>query len=124
MQIGNRFAVTVQLQAIETLDFLQQRCHATPLVQQRQCLRELHLAIEFDKTDYITTATAAIAVEQALTGIDKEAWFMIGMQRTQSHQSTTAETPGRLPIMTLQIVQQSLLSKTVVESEIGEGALL
>ncbi len=62
--------------------------------------------IEFGKANHVTAATASVAIEQALSGIHQEAWFMIGVQRTQSHHSATAEMSGRLPIMSLQIIQQ------------------
>ena len=48
---------------------------------------------------------------------------MIGMQRTQPHQSTAAETPGRMPIMSLQIVQQRNLLLQLVESLTTHGLL-
>jgi hypothetical protein len=67
------------LHAIETCRFGQQRRQATPLVQQRQLLRELHLAIEFDKANHVTAPTTAVAVEQALAGIHQKAWFVIGV---------------------------------------------
>ena len=48
---------------------------------------------------------------------------MIGVQRTQSHQSAAAELPGRLPIMSLQIVQQRNLLFQLVESLATHGLL-
>ena len=79
--------------------------------------------IEFGKANHVTAATAAVAVEQVLAGVHQEAWFVIGVQRTQSHQSTTAEWPGRLPIMSLQIVQQRNLLFQLVESLTTHGLL-
>ena len=90
---------------------------------ERQSLRELHLVIEFGKANHVTAATTAIAVEQALAGIHEEAWFVIGVQRTQSHQSATAEMSDRLPIMSLQIVQQRNLVFQLVESLAIHGLL-
>src|SRR6266446_10214123 len=90
-------------------------------MQQRQSLRELHLVIEFGKANHVTAATTAIAIEQALAGIHQEAWFVIGVQRTQSHPSAAAEWPDRLPILSLQIVQQRNLLFQLVESWATHG---
>ena len=79
--------------------------------------------IEFGKANHVAAAAAAIAVEQALAGVHEEARFVIGMERTQSHQSTAAETPGRMPIMSLQIVQQRDLLLQLVESLTTHGLL-
>ena len=48
---------------------------------------------------------------------------MIGMQRTQSHPSAASELPGRLPIMSLQIVQQWDLLFQFVKSLATHGLL-
>src|SRR6266481_8475548 len=108
---------------METCGFVQQWRQATPVVEQRQRLRELYLVIEFDKANHVTAATTAVAVEQALAGVHQEAWFAIGVQRTQSHPSTAAEMSGRLPIMSLQIVQQRNLLFQLVESLATHGLL-
>ena len=92
-------------------------------MQQRHGLRELHLVIEFGKANHVTAAATAVAVEQALAGIHQEARLVIGMQRTQSHPSAAAELPGRLPIMSLQIVQQRNLLFQLVESLAIHGLL-
>jgi hypothetical protein len=92
-------------------------------MQQRQSLRELHLVIEFGKANHVTAATTAVAVEQALAGIHQETWFVIGVQRTQSHPSAAAELSGRLPIMSLQIVKQWDLLFQLVESLATHGLL-
>ena len=123
VQIGNRLAVAVQLHAIETRGFVQQRWQAAPLTQQRQSLRELHLVIEFGKANHVAAAATAVAVEQALAGIHQEAGLVIVMQRTQPHQSAAAESPGRPPIMGLQVVQQGNLLFQLVESLATHGLL-
>src|SRR6266478_1490083 len=92
-------------------------------MQQRQSLRELHLVIEFGKANHVTAATTAVAVEQALARIHQEAGFVIGVQRTQSHPSTAAELSRRLPIVSLQIVQQRNLLFQLVESLATHGLL-
>jgi hypothetical protein len=74
--------VTVQLHAIETSGLVQQWGHTPPLAKQRQSLRELHLVKDLDESNHVTTTAAAVAVEQALTGIDQEARFVIAVQRT------------------------------------------
>ena len=79
--------------------------------------------IEFGKANHVTAATTAVAVEQALTGIHQETWFVIGVQRTQSHQATAAEMSGRLPILRLQIVQQRNLLFQLIESLATHGLL-
>jgi hypothetical protein len=103
--IGNRLSMAVQLHAIETPSFVQQRRQATPLLQQRQGLWELHLALDFDGTNHVTAAAAAVAVEQALSGIHQEAWLVIVVQRAQPHPSTATESPNRSPIVCFQIAQ-------------------
>ena len=93
-------------------------------MQQRQRLRELHLAIEFDKANHVTTTTTAVAVEQALSGIHQEAGFVIGVQRTQPHPSTAAEWSSRhANHLSLQIVQQRNLLFQLVESLATHGLL-
>src|SRR5437879_2890687 len=61
--------------------------------------------IDLGKPSHIAAAATAVAVEQVLTGIHQEAGFAIGIQ-PQSHPSTATEGPDRLPILSLQIVQQ------------------
>jgi hypothetical protein len=93
------------------------------LAQQRQSLRELHLVIEFDEANHISTAAAAIAEEKLFVGVHQEAWFAISMQRTQPHPSATAERPCRLPIMRLQITHERDLLFQVVEGLAIHGLL-
>jgi hypothetical protein len=108
---------------METCGFVQQWRQATPVVEQRQRLQEPHLVIKFGKANHVTAATTAVAVEQALAGIHQEAWFVIGVQWAQPHQSTAAELSGRPPIMSLQIVQQRNLLFQLVESLATHGLL-
>src|SRR6266566_1580056 len=84
-------------------------------MQQRQSLRELHLVIEFGKTDHIAAASTAVAVEQVLAGIHQEAWLVIVVQRAQPHPSTAAESPNRLPMVCFQVVQQGNLLFEFIE---------
>src|SRR5687767_3605634 len=79
--------------------------------------------MEFHKANHVTATTTAIAIEQAFAGIHKKAWFVIGVQGTQSHQSTAAKLPGRPPIMSLQIVQQRNLLFQLVERLTIHGLL-
>src|ERR1700680_3954846 len=70
-----------------------------------------------------TAAATTVAVEQARAGVHQEAWFVIGVQRTQPQQSTVAEMSGRLPILSLQIVQQRNLLFQLIESLATHGLL-
>ena len=79
--------------------------------------------IEFGEANHIPAAATAVAVEQVFVGIHQEAWFVIVVQRTQSHQSAAAEWPGRLPIVCLQIVQQRNLLFQLIESLTTHGLL-
>src|ERR1700730_9955909 len=79
VQIGERLTMAVELNAIKTSGFVQQRPRTTPLAQQRHGLRELHLVIKFREANYITAAAPAIAVEKIVIGIHQEAWFVIGV---------------------------------------------
>ena len=63
--------------------------------------------IEFGEANHVSAATTAVAVEQVFAGVHQKAWLVICVQRAQSHQSAAAELPRRLPIMCLQIVQQT-----------------
>ena len=64
--LGHSVGVTAQLNVIKPCHLVQQRPHAAPLAQQSQRMRESHLMIEFCKTNHVTTATAAVAVEKIL----------------------------------------------------------
>ena len=79
--------------------------------------------IEFGEANHVTAAVAAIAVEEVLERIHQKAWFMIFVQRAQSHDSTPAECSGRPPILGLQIVQQRNLLFQLVESLTTHGLL-
>jgi hypothetical protein len=70
-------------------------------MQQRYGLRELHLVIQFGEANYVTAAATAIAVEQALVGIHQKAGLVIVMKWTQPHPPAAAQSPDRLPIMSL-----------------------
>jgi hypothetical protein len=94
------------MHSVKVRNYLEERCGSAPLSEQPQCLWEPDLVIEFGKTDHVTAAPAPIAIEQVLAGVENETGVVIGMERTQSHESTSAETPGRMPIMSLQVVQQ------------------
>ena len=95
----------------------------TPLAEQDQRLRELHLVIQFGEANYVTAAAAAITVEQVVERVHQKAGFMIFVQRTQAHDSTAAELSARSPIMGLQIVQQWNLLFQLVESLTTHGLL-
>jgi hypothetical protein len=105
MQIADCLTVAVQLHAIETCSFVQQRWQAAPLVQQSQGLRELHLVVEFGETNDVTTAAAAVTIEQILVGVNEKAGLPVGVQRTQSQKAAEADRPGLLPIVSLQVLQ-------------------
>jgi hypothetical protein len=79
--------------------------------------------IQFGKANHVTAATAAITVEQVFERIHQKAWLMIFVQRTQSHESTTADCSGRPPILGLQIVPQRNLLFQLVESLTTHGLL-
>ena len=71
--------------------------------------------IEFGEANHVPAAAAAIAVEEVFVGVHQEAWLVISVQRAQPHQSTAAEGPRRLPIMSLQIAHQGNLLFQLVE---------
>jgi hypothetical protein len=123
MQISDRFSMAVQLNAIKVCRFSPYGCQSAPLMQQRKCLREVHLAIEFHKADQVTAAATAIAVEQVFDGIQQKARFAIRVQRTQAHHPAETESPHRLPIMSLQIVCQGNLLFQLVEILTTHGLL-
>jgi len=108
---------------IETCHLLQQGLVTTPLVQQDQGLRELHLVIEFGEANHISAAATAVAEEKVFVGIHQETWFVISMQRAQPHPSATAEPPRRVPIMRLQITHEWNLLFQIVESLAIHGLL-
>ena len=53
----------------------------------------------------ITTAAAAVTVEQILVGVNEKAGLPLGVQRAQSQKAAEADRPGLLPIVSLQILQ-------------------
>src|ERR1700693_1914984 len=101
MEIGCRFGVALQLHAVETGGFVQQRSHTTPLAQQAQSFGEPHLVIELGEANHIAAAATAIAVEKILTGVHHETRLVILVKRAKPHPSTTAEAPCGLPMMSL-----------------------
>ena len=113
----------MQLDSIETCHLLQQRLGTSPLAQQRQGLRELHLVIEFRKANHVPAAATAVAVEEIFVGIHQEARFVILMQWTEPHPSATAKWPCRGPIMRLQIAHQRNLLLQLIESLTIHGLL-
>lgn len=123
MQVSDCLPVARQLKAIEIGGFLQERPHPTPLAQQRQRLRELHLVVEFSESNHIPATTAAVAVKQVLVGIYQEAGVVIRMQRTQSHPSATAQGPSRLPMVGLHIVAEPVCQplRRLLPAAVGVG---
>jgi hypothetical protein len=71
--------MAVQLKAIKLDGGVEQRRYTAPLSQQRQGLRESHLVVQFNEANHVTAAATAIAVEQALVGIDQKAWLVIAV---------------------------------------------
>ena len=61
--------------------FVEQRSHATPLAQQTQSLRELHVAIDLGEANHIAAAATAVTVEEILTGVHYEARLAILVKR-------------------------------------------
>jgi hypothetical protein len=96
----------VQLKAIKLDGGVEQRRYTAPLSQHSQSLRKSHLMVKFNEANHIPTTAAAIAVEQALVGIDQEAGLVVGVQRTQSQPAATSQCPRWPPFLRLQIIQQ------------------
>src|SRR5829696_1985327 len=113
----------MQLDAIELSRREHCRSHAIAAVQQSQSLWECRLMIQFGEANNIATATASVTVEQALVVIQQKAWFVIWMKRTQSHPSIPAQSPGRPPVMRLQIIQQRNSPLQFVNSPAIHGLL-
>src|SRR6478736_1406436 len=79
--------------------------------------------IEFDKTEDVSAASTAIAIEQAFVCIHQKAGLAVWVQRTQSHPSVSGELSNRPPILSLQIVQQRNPLLQIVESKASHGLL-
>src|SRR6266566_3493409 len=77
--------------------------------------------VEFDKANDVATATAAIAVEQVFVGVNKEAWLMVGVQRTKPQEAAEPDGSGLFPIVCLQILQQRNLLFQVIERSSSHG---
>ena len=108
---------------IEASGFVQQTRHATPLAQQSQSLRELHLVIEFGKANHIAAAAAAVTVEKILTGDPPESLACDPCRGHNPIHRPRLSRPAGLPIMGLQIVQQRNLLFQLVESLATHGLL-
>jgi hypothetical protein len=67
----------MQLTAIEVRGCGQHRYQTEPLVQQRHCLRELHLVIQFGEANDVTAAAAAVTVKQILAGIHEKTGLVV-----------------------------------------------
>src|SRR5687768_16047279 len=123
IKLRNRLGATLQLHTIELCAFPQQWWQAAPLAESRQRLRGLYLLIASGEANHVPAAAAAITIEQVFERIHQKAWFVIFVQRTQSHESSTAEPSGRAPIIGLQIVQQRKLLFQLVEGLTTHGLL-
>ena len=71
--------------------------------------------IQFREANHIASARAAVTVEQVLTRIHQKAWLVIGVQRTQPHETSAADAPGRLPVVGVQVIQQRNLLFQLIE---------
>ena len=94
-----------------------------PLLEQCQRFWKSHLVVEFGEANHITAATTAVAVEKVPAGIHQKAGLMIGMKGTQPHPPAAAQSPGRPPILSLQIVQQRNLLFQLVKNLATHGLL-
>ena len=79
--------------------------------------------IELREANHIPAAATAVAIEEVFVGIHQEAWFVIFVQRAQSHPSAATEWPCRVPIMRLQIAHEGNLLFQLVESLAIHGLL-
>ena len=100
----SRLRVTMKLYLVETHHIFQQgfaiggseKCHR---------ITKSHGEVEFDEANEIAATSAAIAVEKILGGVHQETGLVLGVQRTQSHQSPAGDAAGGFPILRLQVVQ-------------------
>src|ERR1700674_2934285 len=79
--------------------------------------------VEFDEGNDVTTATAALTVEQVFVGVNEKAGLMVGVQRTKPQEAAEADGPGLLPIVSLQILQQRNLLFQFIERSSSHGLL-
>jgi hypothetical protein len=114
--------MTVQLKAIKLDGGVEQRRYTTPLSQQHQSLRKSHLVVQLDEANHVTATAAAIAVEQALVGIDQKAGLVVGVQRTQSQPAATAQCPRWPPLLRLQIIQQRNCHAVLNEENVARNS--
>src|SRR6516225_2819491 len=61
---------------------------------------------QFDKTDQVTTAAAAVAIEQVFLRVDVERGLSFLMQGTQSHELGADADLMSSPVVPLQVLQQ------------------
>jgi hypothetical protein len=80
-----------------------------------------HGEVEFDEANEIAATSAAIAVEKILGRVHQEAGLVIGVQRTQSHQSPAGDAADGFPILRLQVVQQGNLLFECVDGRPRHG---
>jgi hypothetical protein len=75
LQIADGFRMAVELGVIEGRRLLQQPGNGNGcefLLEKRHRLVERQIEEELDKADQVSTAAAAVAVEQILSGVDVE----------------------------------------------------
>jgi hypothetical protein len=89
--------MTVELKPVKCSGLLQ-HCAAPgsselPL-EEGETLAEREMLGEFDKTNQVTAAAAAVAVEQILTGVDIEGRTMVAMQGTKPNELLLAGGVG------------------------------
>ena len=108
LEILHRFRMTVELKPVKCSGLLQHCADPgsgeLPL-EEGETLAEREMLREFDKTNQVTAAAAAVAVEQILTGIDVEGRTMVVMQGTKPNELLLAGGVGG-PVVLPQIVQQ------------------
>jgi hypothetical protein len=78
-EIGDSFGVARQLLLIKLCSLIQQARNTAALMQQGDRLREADTARKLNEPDHIAASSTAVAVEQALAGIDQKARFPVRM---------------------------------------------
>src|SRR5260370_23847091 len=86
-----------------------------------QRIKKSNGEVEFDEANEIAATSAAIAVEKILGRVHQEAGLVIGVQRTQSHQSPAGDAADGFPILRLQVVQQGNLLFECVDGRPRHG---
>ena len=79
--------------------------------------------LEFNEANHVAATAAAVAIEQTLAGVHQKAGLAIWVQRAESQHSAAAELTRRLPILSLQIMEQRNLLFQIVESLAIHGLL-